>query len=916
MRIVPLFVAGACLAASPMHAQQTHGNLEGLVVTTHGDPVAARVTVSGPRLQGVRTFSTDEAGRYRFLALPVGMYTVTVNAVGLRPASLANVRVRLGAMSTVPSVALEPIDPVLDPIVITGRADAIDYSTPAFGARLATGEFEVLPTDRSFRDLLRFAPQTVESPHGDGTNIAGSTGIENMYFVDGVNTTDPYLAATSTLLPHDFVQEVQLLTGGYDAEFGRSLGGIINVVTRSGGNAWHGSVFGYFNNHSLTAEERVGVGGRASQGENVYDVGFTLGGPLVRDRLWFFGAYDPTFRNADVSVDRFGLFGESRTDHLFAGKLTWSPRSNTRAVLSVLGDVTRADRVHPGPFTVPDSLFNPGPLLNRYEDGGVTTSLVVTRDVGGRWLLEGAAGYQRRRLFDGPRAGDDSARVATQIFLPGNRAIEAFSGGYGEQLDAINSRFSARVSATRFLDRHTLKAGLEYEGTATVERSANTPPGVILDFEAFPVDPVLCRDSATTVFGACRYAVIYLDPVASNVGGRYPAAYVQDAWRATSRLTVNLGLRWDAQFWIGTDGSVAQRITNEWQPRAGFSYDLSGRGVRRLSGSVGRFYMQTPNRLIATVANGNDVNGFVWYDDNPLAGGQPVAASNAVFCCSIQPEVAGLRGAHYDEVTLGYDALVRSRWRFGVRGVYRTLREAIQPGRCDPFDPTSIVACGPGDAAGLGNPGSGFLGYLDPVKRNYSSLEFRFGIEGDPRYALTASYVLSRNRGNYPGAHDQDQGNFFFPSDNRSYWFAPQMANNTGLLPNDRTHVVKLRGAYVLGGGLTAGGWFTLQSGVPTSRLALLPLDVGLNPTFMTPRGSEGRTPTITRLDLRLGYETARWGPDARMTLDVFNVLNSRRALWVENVYSRRDGTVTGTWGTPRIYQAPRTARLGLDLMF
>ena len=791
----------------------------------------------------------------------------------------------------------------------------MDFTTAGHGSHLVRDQFELIPTDRNFRDLLRLAPLTWESPHGDGTNVAGSTGIENMFFVDGINTTDPYLAATSTQLPHNFVQEVQLLTGGYEAEFGRSSGGIINVVTRSGGETWTGSLFGYFNNHTLTAEQRYGVGSRASQGSNVYDVGFTLGGPLVHDRLWMFAAYDPTFSNQDVAIDRFGFFAESRRDHLFAGKLTWSPHQDARVVLSVLGDITRADRVHPGPFTAPDSLVNAGPLLNRYEDGGVSTSLVFTRDFGGQWLLEASLGYQTRSLYDGPRAGDDSARISYVTPINATQSIEIMSGGFGEWLDAASARLSAKVAATRVLARHTLKAGLEFERTTTDERSGNTSPGVVIADRNVPDDPVACR--AAPFFDTCRWFTIYLDSVASKVAGRYPAAFLQDSWHLFDRLTLNLGMRWDAQYWIGTDGTVAQRITDEWQPRVGFIADLTGHGNQRLSGSFGRFYQQTALRFVATRANGEDVNGIAFMDGDPATGGQVLAGTGFVFCCAIEPTRTGLRGTNFDEFSAGYEGLFENRYRVGVRGVYRHLRDAIQPGICD--DPTANPGtpdpCPAGGEAGTGNPGSGILLYLDPVQRNYRGLILSFGIENDPRFSVSATYVLSRNDGNYPGPHDQDQGNFFFPGDNRSYERERQMVNNSGPLPNDHTHALKVAGAVRLSQAFALGGFLGYQSGVPISRLSLV-ADLGLAPGFITPRGSEGRTPGVWNLDLRLTFAPPGDGFRPRVTLDVLNVANVRHAVSVDNMFQRAGGRDNPNWGQPKEYQAPRTVRLGMETVF
>ena len=909
IRLLAAVASLASLAPLTLTAQDTYGGIEGVVRLPSGDAVVgADVTVSGPALIRPRSAVTDQTGRYRLLALPVARYTIVVRQVGMRPVTLSQVPVELGALTSADPVTLAPLAIELAPIEVSGRP-VIDFASAQFGAHLERSEFELIPSGRSFRDLLRLAPFTTESPHGDGTNIVGATGIENMYFVDGVNTTDPYLAATSTQLPRDFVEVVEVREGGFEAEYGRSTGGIINVVTRSGGDQWHGTVFGNFNNQALTAEELIGVGGRRSSGANVYDFGADAGGPLVRNRLWFYGAYDPTFTRRDVGVARFGLFPDERVDHLFAGKLTWSPQADTRVVLSVLGDITRADRVRPGPFTNPDSLLGAGPLLNRYEDGGISTSLVLTRDFGGAWLLEASLGVQTRNLYDGPGAGDDSARVS-QIVSVDSQTIEVMSGGFGEWLDARSRRASGRMAVTRFAGRHAVKAGVELETTSSTERNGNAAPGVVIALLDTPDDPVACRAGPSD--STCRYLVIALTPQDAPIAGRFPAAFLQDTWRATDRLTLLAGLRWDGQYWVGTDGNVAQRITNQWQPRLGVTFDLRGDGKQRLSASAGRFYQQTALRLVDNVANTVTENDLVYWDGDPFAGGQPVAGSGFPLCCSIMD--SNIQGTHSDELSLGYDGLVSRRLRLGIRGVYRTLREAIQPGDCGSVDPMYPIQCPPGAARIAGNPGSGALRFLDPVRRVYRGFEVMAELVGDPRNALHVSYVLSRNSGNYPGAHDQDVGNFFFPSDNRAYWYPSQMPNNSGPLPNDHTHTLKAWGAHAFSDAFGVGAFLQLQTGAPRSRLGLVP-GPGIATTFLTPRGSEGRLPTVWTLDLRGTYRFDAFGP-VRMTLDVLNVANRRTALAVQNLFQRELGGTSPNWGQPTAYQSPRTIRVGMKAEF
>ena len=137
----------------------------------------------------------------------------------------------------------------------------IDPSSTTVGLNLASETYEDLPLDRNFRSIVSLALQANTSYLGDEVNISGSTGMENAYFIDGINVTDPFKGATSTNLPYNFVREIEIKTGGYEAEYGRALGGIVNVITPSGGNDFHGQVFGFFTSHRFAGSYRPGVVG-------------------------------------------------------------------------------------------------------------------------------------------------------------------------------------------------------------------------------------------------------------------------------------------------------------------------------------------------------------------------------------------------------------------------------------------------------------------------------------------------------------------------------------------------------------------------------------------------------------------------------------------------------------------------------
>ena len=164
------------------------------------------------------------------------------------------VTIRLGRTTSLGETRLEPQALELGEIVVTAERPLVDLASPASVTNLPSEQFEDLPTPRDFRSIVSLAPQAnLSLLPGDEVNIAGGTGPENAYYLDGVNITDPRLGATSSNLPYNFVRELQVKAGGYEAEFGRASGGIIDVITHSGGNRFRGQVFGFFTGNGLRA---------------------------------------------------------------------------------------------------------------------------------------------------------------------------------------------------------------------------------------------------------------------------------------------------------------------------------------------------------------------------------------------------------------------------------------------------------------------------------------------------------------------------------------------------------------------------------------------------------------------------------------------------------------------------------------
>jgi hypothetical protein len=885
IRLVALLSA---LSSSVATAQETTGNLRGRVVSPPGSIAGAQIAATGPNLQGSRRAVSNRDGGFQLLTLPPGSYTLRIIAIGYRPLVVQDVPVQLGRTTGLGDVRLEPAAVELGEITVTAPRLTLDPVRTTVGATLEARDYEALPGERDYKSLIAILPHVNTSYHGDPVNVGGSTGLENMYFIDGVNVTSTRIANTGTSLPYNFIRAVEVKAGGYEAQYGKALGAVVNAVTYSGTNDFETEVFAFVTTSALAAEPKAEPSLREVSSVS-YDVGARVGGPILRDRLWYSAAYNPLVDQVEKEIPGHGLFSDRRTAHLFAGKLTWQATPGVNVELSLFGDPTVHHQVETPTFAGPApgaTVLNPDPYLRRLESGGVTASLRTTMDLGARARLEGSLARSSGRqssLAETEVGGTESAYV--------DFVTNEIGGGIVPVDEVEEGRTTASLWATITLGQHTVVAGAEYEDAQISVNHLTPGLGLI-------------QRTAPDVFSVNSEA--FAGPFHNGV----PTAYVQDVWRITDRLTVNAGMRWSAQLLTQASGPIAQRFPNEWQPRLGFSWQLGGEGTHRVFGSYGRFYQQEPLNLPSA-----------WYVDyylivktysaDPRQPGAPLVDSSnySTYEADWARQIDGLEVEHFDEFTLGYERLLGRKTRLTVRVIRRELRSAFLTG-VDPSNPSSWV---------LGTPGEGAFSFLPPPKREYTALEF--GVEGAwRRLRYRGSYVLSRTWGNYPGLFVSDFG-YANPGIQAAFWTPAQAQNSAGLLPNDRPHVLKLVGDYRTMFGLTAGAFFTWQSGTPLNGFGSAPpFGVG-TPAFLVPRGSTGRTPSIWDLALRIAYETPWPAKHSRFLLDLLQIGNPRQAVRQDEFRFRAFDAngmpiPNAEYLTPVAYQPPMTGRLGIEISF
>ena len=237
LRVLSALCCVGAINADQAVAQSVGGALRGSVVADSGVALAGvYVTVTSPALQGERTATSDSRGGFQFPSLPAGTYSVHLRRIGYAPLRMNDVSVHLGLTTSVGALPLARQTTQLNEVVVSGARAVLDVTSAASRVVLDSSQFRALPTNRDFHSMLALVPQGNPSPYGDGVSFGGATGYDNKIFIDGIHVSNPLSSDGGIRLPYNFIREVQVTTGGYEAEFGRSQGAVVNVVTNSGGN--------------------------------------------------------------------------------------------------------------------------------------------------------------------------------------------------------------------------------------------------------------------------------------------------------------------------------------------------------------------------------------------------------------------------------------------------------------------------------------------------------------------------------------------------------------------------------------------------------------------------------------------------------------------------------------------------------
>ena len=857
-----LAVSGAAFGAN------TDGSIVGRT------KAGATVTVRDPGTGLTRTVTADADGNFRFPFLPVGHYQLESSVDGKPVSTTTEVNVSLGNATTVNLVErgdtgttqLEGVQ-VSAPVVI----NAVDVSSTEIATNVSREEIRRLPVDQNVQAVALLAPGVNKGNAGfGGISFGGSSVAENSFYVNGLNVTDFYNRNGFSEAPFAFYQEFQVKTGGYSVEFGRTTGGVVNAVTRSGTNEFKAGAEMTFEPSAwqATTKNRYWDGERyITSSEDHYSrtkMNVYASGPIVKDKLFFFAMYEARGYTPQNTDNQGTILTQNDTDSGFWGtKIDWHINDKNLLEFMAFSDKDKNEAsVYPYDYAT-------------HTKG--QKSDVITSDTGGRnwngtftsYLVDNLSmklmyGRNEREAYtrgladaecNPVRIDDNSDAPDVPLGCSSSTMVEKRN----------DTRKQGRADFEWTLCDHLVRFGYDHE-VDTSEYDRHYPGPGEYYYNIVHADPGSTIENDGVIPAGYD---MYVRQRRYNIGGTFEtsnnAYYVEDNWNITPDFLLNVGLRSDSFDNKTAEGKSYIKVDHMIAPRLGFSWDLNGDGRTKIFGNLGRYYLPVANVINIKQAGGlldertfYTFEGYQYLERNGSQYAVPILGQQigAVDTSQGNGTVGDLRAevdkhmdpVYQDEAILGFQQMITDKWSWGVSGTYRKLHDAI-----DDMEISATPQCGGDGYIGyvMGNPGRNVTVYgdtncdgtpdgyitIDTAKqgwalydasgnylgqrgwkkprRTFGSLEFQVDRAWDEKWMFNASYVLSWSRGNAEGPVNSDTN---FDDTGRTENFDDPWVNlSGGYLPNDHRHQFKLRGTYAINSQWQVGADVTALSGSPVT---------------------------------------------------------------------------------------------------
>ncbi|HWX66078.1 MAG TPA: TonB-dependent receptor plug domain-containing protein [Rhodanobacter sp.] len=894
---------GLCIVGTGALAQSTTGSIFGQAQA--GETVLVKST-SGVTRQVV----VDSTGHYNVGALPLGDYTVTLQRDGHAVDSRSNVSLRVGSGTEI-SFGAENAQNLSAVTVQANALPTIDVSAVDSRTVITSEQLAKLPLGRSAEAIALLAPGVIPgsslitgSMGQPLVSFGGSSVTENAYYVNGFNTTDPLSGLGGLALPYGAIDQQEILTGGYDAAYGRSDGGVISQVGKRGTNQWHFGAqiqwtptdlqsdprnFYYVNPSANHNPSQAGSQGNIRQYRNdnkswTTTVDAYVGGPLIQDKLFFFGAVEGQ-RQQGQSVGTVPSGGSAGFDTHYRfdnpkwyGKLDWnitdsnileltgaSSKQSYQGVIDKYSYVTHSD----GGFSSNDTSTKTGSdLYSAKFTSYITDDLSLTALYGKMkgTLYTTTPGYDPTTPYLLGTTFQDKAITNGTPIINGQNVLSIRNPKHS------TTNTNLRIDLSYKLGDHTITGGIDNQNVGDLNDGTLTSgPGYAWEYGAS--NGYITGSPGSNPFVAAPTNGYFVDKyiVSNNASVRVSqhAQYIQDTWQVSDRWLVKMGLRNDQFTNYNSVGVPYLRLTSpQWAPRVGFSWDVNGDSSFKVYGNAGRYFLAMPSTVALRAAGaslftreyfnytGITANG-VPTGLTPIATstGGPISA-NLEYGIPRDPKTAAstnLKSEYQDEFILGFDKKLGDSWAYGAKATYRKLRNAIDDigdsskiqakmaaMGIDPttYDPNAI------QGSYLINPGhtntfeiaklaGGYynvpvtwkeFGFNTTLKRQYYGLDMYLEHPFDGKWFGKVDYLYSKSYGNSEGQVRSDIGQTDV-SATVDWDYAQVMDYANGNLSNDRRHQLKAFGAYQIAPEWMVSGNLLVLSGSPQSCLGRYGVD-------------------------------------------------------------------------------------------
>ena len=965
-----LFIAMSLIIFTSAGIAQSVTNGTLIVDVSDGDNGVASATVSientGTGLS--RSTTSNSNGSARLASLPTGNYVVTISASGYAD-NTAEVSISTGlnaysAVMASSSVAME------DLVTTASFIKANAYEVNETGLNLNVTELaSQIPIGQGLTSLTLLAPGAVEGDAAFGflPSFSGSSVGENQYLVNGLNTTNFRNFVGYSDVPFEFYETVDVKTGGFQAQYGKAIGGFVTATTKRGSNDFKAKVSMSITPDNLR-DKQPNTYANANQ-LNTSDnrvVNVSASGPIIKDKLFYYVLAAPTLTESTSYGLESGARNDNETDETFYGaKIDYYINDNNLLELTYFTDEgqTITDSYVWDAATEVTGAYN-GPSYSDF--GGTNMILSLNSILTENLTLDVSYGENEYN-----RTVSSSTADLPPIYDNRGSNSFAYRSAAANFYESVGSdkREQTNMSLTYTVGNHVIKMGYEAEELFATENRVLSGGQYIL--------------LADTDYSGCgnvtsEYCVrVRTYSVGGEFGIENDAWYIQDSWNVNDRLNVNIGIRNSSFANNDANGGTFIDVSGQKAYRLGATYDLTGDGSDKLSVFFGKYFLPIAANTNIRLAGGenyvhtyHNLTNTIAIDKTILSASDiqygPAVNEVVVGDGSIPPTYAlkagGIEPMYNDEIIIGYSKYLDSGWNLGAFFTYRNLASAIDDVLVDHAvraycEDAGIVGCGDvwegAHSYVLANPGVDMIwttnelpGTTGPttitlkagdlafpsVQREYSALDLTFDKSFDGQYFMGGSVTLSSNRGNYEGTVKSDNG-----QDDagltQDYDFPEFMDNAYGYLPNHRAFKAKLYGAAMVGETLV-GVNMRMASPRKYGCIGNYPGGDGVDDNFggnywyggndswacngvPTPRGSVFDGKWQNQVDLSLSRDISiPFAKEGKVQLNVFNIFDFESPEDY-NEYGELDGTYPDPdWQQPTRYQPGRSIRIDLSAQF